>query len=259
MNTSFTKYSANGNHFILFDEMQDSASISAKAIQEWCHPTFGIGADGVASISGHDNLDFTFRLWNSDGGEAEMCGNAARAAAYHYLTHHTQKKEVRFKTMNAEYWARLEGERLWLEMSEKKESGSFDKSLFKNYLNAYFLDTGVPHLVLQVSDIEKINLMQEAPLWRYHQMFTRGTNVDFISVPDASQALVNLRVYERGVEGETWSCGTGVAAVGWACRTFFGWKSDIVVVTKGGEHRVRFVEDKLWYSGVIKLVFKGQF
>jgi diaminopimelate epimerase len=258
MNTSFTKYSANGNHFILFDEMHESASISSNRIQEWCHPTLGIGADGVASISKHESLDFNFRLWNSDGGEAEMCGNAARAAALHYLTHHTDKKEVRFKTMNAQYLARLEGDRLWLEMSEKKDSASFDSSLFKNYLNAFFLDTGVPHLVLQVEDVEKIDLMKEAPPWRYYSLFERGTNVDFISVSDVSKPIVNLRVYERGVEGETWSCGTGVAAVGWACKKFFGWHSDISVLTKGGEHRIRFVGDQLWYSGIIKTVYKGQ-
>ncbi|MCE3014114.1 MAG: diaminopimelate epimerase [Proteobacteria bacterium] len=258
MNTSFTKYSANGNHFILFDEMQESACITAQAIQDWCHPTLGIGADGVASLSPHTQLDFTFRLWNSDGGEAEMCGNAARAAAFHYLTHHSSKKEVRFKTMNAEYLARLEGERLWLEMSEKTENTKLDPALFKSYLNFYSADTGVPHLVLQVSDVEKVDLMKEAPLWRFHKMFERGTNVDFISVPDKTVAKVFLRVYERGVEGETWSCGTGVAAVGWACKKFFGWSSDISVVTKGGEHRIRFVNEKLWYSGAIKLVFKGQ-
>ena len=258
MNTTFTKYSANGNHFILFDEMQESAGITSQAIQDWCHPTLGIGADGVASIAKHSTLDFSFRLWNSDGGEAEMCGNAARAAAFHFLTHHTSKKEVRFKTMNAQYLARLEGERLWLEMSEKTEKTNLDGSLFGEYLNFYAADTGVPHLVLQVKDVESVDLMTEAPRWRFHKAFERGTNVDFISVTDVTKPVVQLRVYERGVEGETWSCGTGVAAVGWACRQFFGWHSDISVVTKGGEHRIRFVEDKLWYSGLIKKVFVGQ-
>lgn len=238
--------------------MQDSAQISAQKIQDWCHPTLGIGADGVASISKHDKLDFNFRLWNSDGGEAEMCGNAARAAAFHFLTQHPGQKEVRFKTMNAEYLARLEGDRLWLEMSEKKENLTLDPALFKKYQNFYSLDTGVPHLVLQVSDVEKMDLMKEAPLWRFNPLFERGTNVDFISISDTSKPIVHLRVYERGVEGETWSCGTGVAAVGWACRKFFSWSSDIAVITKGGEHRVRFVEDKLWYSGLIKMVYRGQ-
>jgi len=100
--------------------------------------------------------------------------------------------------------------------------------------------------------------MKEAPLWRFHKMFSKGTNVDFISVKDARDPIVQLRVYERGVEGETWSCGTGVAAVGWACQKFFGWTSDIKVITKGGEHRIRFVEGKLWYSGLIKQVYRGE-
>jgi diaminopimelate epimerase len=82
--------------------------------------------------------------------------------------------------------------------------------------------------------------------------------VDFISVADPKNPLVNLRVFERGVEGETWSCGTGVAAVGWSCRKFFGWNQSIKVITQGGEHQVKFVGDQLWYSGEIRLVFKGE-
>lgn len=258
MNTSFTKYSANGNHFILFDGMQKSLSLTPKLIEDLCHAQYGVGADGVALISPSKDFDFRFQLWNSDGGEAEMCGNAARAASWHFLTHYGNQKAVKFKTMNGIYCAEIENDRLWIEMSEKDESLKAPAELFTDYRNWSFLDTGVPHLVLEVQDVKKINLMEEAPPWRRHKIFPKGTNVDFISVADPKNPVVNLRVFERGVEGETWSCGTGVAAVGWSCRKFFGWDQTIKVITQGGEHQVKFVDDLLWYSGEIKLVFKGE-
>lgn len=255
----FTKYSANGNHFILFDHMREAHNLSAEVIKSLCHTAFGVGADGVAEISPHEKLDFNFRLWNADGGEAEMCGNAARAAAWHFLKHHTSKKEVSFKTMNGLYTARLEDDRLWLEMSEHRQDLVLPPDLFSAYSRWYYVNTGVPHLVLQVPDVDKIDFMGEAPRLRHHRTFPRGTNVDFISVPDPAQAVVHLRVFERGVEGETWSCGTGVAAVAWACRIFFGWSDDMRVLTKGGEHRVRFDQKgQLWYSGMVTSVFRGE-
>jgi diaminopimelate epimerase len=222
MMTSFTKYSANGNHFILLDHMQNQQEITTAQVLTWCDSVFGIGADGLAEISPHDEFAFRFRLWNSDGGEAEMCGNAARAAAWHYLKNNPTLKSVKFKTMNGVYQANLEEDRLWIQMSEQRQ------------------DLNLP------------------PRLRHHRMFPNGTNVDFISVNDPAQPVVQLRVYERGVEGETWSCGTGVAAVAWACRIWHGWLDDIRVITKGGEHRVRFSDGKLWYSGEIKKVFTGE-
>lgn len=258
MGTVFTKYSANGNHFILLDHMQNGATPTAQEIKSLCDTAFGVGADGVAEISRGSDFDFRFRLWNADGGEAEMCGNAARAAAWHFMHNHGSKSEVKFKTMNGVYRARNEDGRLWIEMSEQRQDVTLPPDLFNSYSRWYYVNTGVPHLVLEVPDVEKIDFMGEAPRLRHHRVFPRGTNVDFISVADPAQPTVQLRVFERGVEGETWSCGTGVAAVAWACRAFHGWSGDMRVITKGGEHRVR-IDDHgmLWYSGDIRLVFTG--
>lgn len=258
MTTSFTKYSANGNHFILLDHMQNGAELTPAQVLTWCDSIFGVGADGLAEITPHDEFAFRFRLWNSDGGEAEMCGNAARAAAWHFLQNNPTLKTVKFKTMNGVYQANLEDGRLWIQMSEQRQDLNLPPDLFNQFSRWYYVNTGVPHLVLEVSDVEKIDLMNEAPRLRHHRMFPNGTNVDFISVNDPAQPVVQLRVFERGVEGETWSCGTGVAAVAWACRIWHGWMDDIRVITKGGEHRVRFNDGKLWYSGEIKKVFTGE-
>jgi len=254
MQAKFTKYSANGNHFVLFEK---ALALSKERMAQICHPAFGVGADGVAMLSEEPGFDFRFRLWNSDGGEAEMCGNAARAAAWHFMQNR-RLSEVKFKTMNGAYQARMEEGRLWIEMSEHRQDLNLPPDLFNSYSRWFYIDTGVPHLVLEVPDVHAIDLMTEAPRLRHHRSFPRGTNVDFISVTDPAQSNVQLRVFERGVEGETWSCGTGVAAVAWACRAFYGWSGDMSVYTKGGEHRVRIdAQGHLWYSGEVVRVFDG--
>jgi len=259
--TSFLKYSGNGNHFVLLDGFAGASAPTEADVRRLCDPIYGVGADGVAFIAPaeHATEAFRFRLWNSDGGEAEMCGNAARIAAKHFMDGHAELNQVTFKTMNGIYTATLEQGRLWLKMTEKSTQLNPDPALFREFEHWYVVNTGVPHLVLQVPDVQAVDLMSTAPAWRYHGAFPRGTNVDFISVPDSQVPLVNLRVYERGVEGETWSCGTGVAAVAWACQQFFGWKERVSIKTKGGEHQVRWdAQGALWYSGDITLCFKGE-
>lgn len=257
--TNFWKYSANGNHFVLLDGFQGATTPTAEEVKHLCNPVFGVGADGVAHIGPSDSSSetFRFRLWNSDGGEAEMCGNAARLSAKHFMEHHGKSKQVTFKTMNGVYVAQLENDRLWLKMTERHDV-EVDLALFKDFERFHVVNTGVPHLVLQVENVQDIDIDNAAPIWRHHQVFPRGTNVDFISVPDQEVPFVKLRVYERGVEGETWSCGTGVAAVAWACQKFFGWKERVCIETKGGEHQVKWdPQGSLWYSGEIKLCFTG--
>lgn len=257
---NFWKYSANGNHFVLLDGLAGATEPTVDEIKHLCDPIFGVGADGVALISKAETAteSYRFRLWNADGGEAEMCGNAARIAAQHFMQNHSKQDAVTFKTMNGVYVATLESARLWLKMTEKAEGLVLDPSLFQEYKRWHVVNTGVPHLILQVQNVQEVDLEHTAPFWRFHSAFPRGTNVDFISVPDEKVPSVNLRVYERGVEGETWSCGTGVAAVAWACQKFFGWDKTVTVQTKGGAHQVRWDSTgSLWYSGEIKLCFSG--
>lgn len=257
---SFFKFSANGNHFVLLDGFAGAQAPSTAQVKHLCDPIFGVGADGVALVAPCSQQAFSFRLWNSDGGEAEMCGNAARIAARYFLQRHSHgKSEVSFKTMNGVYLARLENGRLWLKMTEKQQEVKPDPKIFQDFAHWAFINTGVPHLVLHVPEVNDVDLMKVAPVWRRHPVFPRGTNVDYITVDDANRPYVRLRVFERGVEGETWSCGTGVAAVAWACQEFFGWKEQVTVHTKGGDHMVRWdAEGALWYSGEIKLCFTGQ-
>ncbi len=261
MGRAFTKYSSNGNHFVLLDGMRGSPAPTAQEVRELCDPIFGVGADGVAHISpGPAGSAFRFRLWNADGGEAEMCGNASRAAARHYFIHHAAEDfHLVFTTMNGTYEALREGAFLWVKMTEKKQDLTLDPALFKDFQRWHYVNTGVPHLVLQVPSLADFDIEKEAPHWRHHAVFPRGTNVDFIAVDDPTKPVVQMRVFERGVERETWSCGTGVAAVAWACRDFFGWEKAVTVTARGGVHHVRWDEEgSLWYSGSIKLCFAGE-
>lgn len=258
----FWKYSANGNHFILLDAWLGASLPQESQVKEWCDPVFGVGADGVAWIGPCEGTeDFRFRLWNSDGGEAEMCGNASRIAAWHFLRHHAHGKEMAtFATMNGSYVATQEGGRLWVKMTEHRIDATPDPQLFKKYDHWYFVNTGVPHLVFEVPEVGHVDLMKEAPPWRHHETFPKGTNVDYYTVDDHAAHRVRLRVFERGVEGETWSCGTGIAATSWALRTHYGWNDHVEIVTKGGEHHVRWDHDgQLWFSGAIHLSFIGTF
>lgn len=261
MGRAFTKYSSNGNHFVLLDGMVGAPAPSTEEVVDLCDPVFGVGADGVAHISPGAAGSFRFRLWNADGSEAEMCGNAARASAWHFFRNHAPADAFHlvFTTMNGTYEALREGTFLWVKMTERKQDVSPDPALFKDFQRWHYVNTGVPHLVLQVPDAGKVDIEKEAPHWRHHAIFPRGTNVDYITVEDPSRPVVILRVFERGVEGETWSCGTGVAAVGWACKEFYGWDKAVTVMTRGGVHHVRWDEDgSLWYSGAIKLSFVGE-
>lgn len=246
------KYSGNGNHFILLDQMENEFSFNAARL---CDPKFGIGADGVCTITSHAELDFHFRLWNSDGSEAEMCGNAARCAAWHFKHYHQAGEVVSFKTMNDTYQASFEGERLWLKMPEAREDINPEFLQLKNY---FYIDTGVPHFVIEVDDVDKLKLIEEARVFRYHSVFPRGVNVDFIQKVSNQPRVLKMRVYERGVEAETWSCGTGVAAVAWAGQKFYGQVSEVSIHTPGGEHKVKWIDGELYYSGKIDQIFVGE-
>lgn len=255
----FWKYSANGNNFILLDHLQEGWEFSAQDIVNWCDAKFGIGADGVAQISPSQNPAeaFRFRLWNNDGGEAEMCGNAARAAAQHFADFHHKKADFSFKTLNAVYNVEFVQDQLWLNMSEKKVDISFNPEPFEQFKKIFYINTGVPHLVLEVPSLDTLNIEKVSPALRSHPIFPRGANVDYIQLVSRNPRKIKMRVFERGVEGETWSCGTGIAAVAWASQQFYGEVALVEIETKGGTHLVRFDQRGLWYSGTIKFSFEG--
>lgn len=252
---TFSKYSGNGNDFIILEE---NPALTKTVIEKLCHRHFGVGADGVLTIGKSDKADARMRIYNADGGEAEMCGNGLRCLVT-YLDDHAQDKKEAYliETMNAVYPVVRKGKSFALEMSEIKDKNLHDLSGFKDYEQSFYINTGVPHLVFLSSDVKKIDIKKAGAYYRYHSMFPKGTNVTFVEVLDTDSRTAYARTYERGVEDETHSCGTGLTATGLALNHWLKWTGDIHLKTKGG-NQVVCVGEKVFYSGEVNFCFKGE-
>lgn len=253
--TTFVKYSGNGNDFII---LTDQVPLSKEQIVRLCHRHFGVGADGVITIGKSEVADARMRIFNADGGEAEMCGNGLRCLATYLDSISSPKKDAYLiQTMNAVYPVMRMGKSFALEMSEIKDKNIHDLSSFKDFSNSFYINTGVPHLVFLSNDVSKIDVKKVGSYYRYHSMFPNGTNVTFVEVQDNESHRAYARTYERGVEDETHSCGTGLTATALALSHWLKWSGDIKLQTKGGQQIVS-VGEKVFYSGEVIECFKGE-
>lgn len=251
----FHKYSANGNDFIILDH--PPVIPSPTRIQQLCHRLFGIGADGVLILSSEFEVDGRMQIFNADGGEAEMCANGLRCL-FTYLDHQLmdKKESYRLATMNGIYGGFRQGESFAVEMSELKDKNKFT-SPFNEFARSFYINTGVPQLVFLCSQIEQLSIKEVARKYRYHPTFPQGTNVNFVEIiPDQFQAAL-VRTYERGVEDETYSCGTGLTATSLALVEWLGWQGKIKLTSKGGEHLLQ-VGEKVFLSGDVSFCFQGE-
>lgn len=257
MKVPFHKYSGNGNDFVIMGE-QYLSQLSSKTISRICDRHFGIGADGLLLVGTASGVDGTMRIFNSDGGEAEMCGNGLRCLAT-YLDDQSlvEKSSYLIRTMNHTYEVKKKDGAFAILMSEIKETNLVDLSGFTEFEKKFYVNTGVPHLVFLTKDVKAIDIKITAPKYRFHSLFSRGTNVSFVELlPGAQTAYV--RTYERGVEDETFSCGTGLTACGLALSNWYGWKGDIQLFTLGGKQIVS-VDKSVFYSGEVTRCFSGDF
>lgn len=250
---SFVKYSGNGNDFIIV-----TRPVSGELVQKLCNRNFGVGADGVLTLIPKAGTDGEMKIYNADGGEAEMCGNGLRCLAT-YIDDVAQIKKDSYiiKTMNNTYTVVRMGNSFAIEMSEIKDQNLHDLSQFHDYKKSFFINTGVPHLVFLSHNIKSIDIKKTAPHYRFNSLFPGGTNVSFVEVMDAEKQSAYVRTYERGVEDETHSCGTGLTATGLALAHWLGWKNAIHLTTKGG-HQIVNVGSKVLYSGEVFRCFKGE-
>ncbi len=256
MKHSFVKYSGNGNDFIIFDE-GPSIVLTEENVKRICDRHFGVGADGILLLGKDTDVDGTMRIFNADGGEAEMCGNGLRClATYLDLKSNPKKESYLIKTMNNIYKIGKNNGRFAILMNAITDHNSVDLSSFNDFEKKFYVNTGVPHLVFLCKDVKKIDIKKTAPQFRYHSLFPRGTNVSFVELLPESQSAY-ARTYERGVEDETHSCGTGLTAVGLALSHWFGWRGDINLKTLGGNQTVR-VDNEVYYSGEVNFCFSGE-
>lgn len=266
-NISFTKMSGAGNDFILID-VDDNPKflVSDKTIQKLCDRHNGIGADGVILISSSDNVDFTMNYYNADGSTGSLCGNGARCAIkFGFNTNRIKKNSTHFISNNSEY----SGEILKNGIIQFNLKPPFDLrenirlSLAGQNVTAYFINTGSPHVVIKVDDLEKISVVEIAKEIRYLPEFAPdGTNVNFIKIMNDE---VHLRTYERGVEAETLACGTGSVAAAMICNLTDGINPPITILPRSKDklfvnfniENNQFADVSL--TGPVKEVFKGHF
>jgi len=253
----FQKYHGAGNDFIMIDNrMGQFDGENSSLIQDMCDRRFGIGADGLILISSHKELDFSMRYFNADGNEANMCGNGGRCAvAYAKKLMLISSMKTRFRALDGFHDATIEEDVIRLKM--------LDVNNVKLLNKGYFLNTGVPHVVRFVNNLDRIDVWAEGREIRYSKEFgSEGTNVNFVEVKND---LIYIRTYERGVENETYACGTGSIAAALSVYIHLR-KSDIYeIVTKGGRLKVSFNEGPkdtfhdIWLEGPAQFVFEGEY
>lgn len=233
---NFTKMNGAGNDFVLLDNRAGSLSLDAKTIERICDRHRGVGADGVLLVEPAANgADFRMRYYNSDGGEAEMCGNGARCFARYANRLAGSDGRVSFETPAGVITAEFTGELVRINMSVPKDlrlRDSLDVAGSKLEVNS--VNTGVPHAVVFVDDLETVDVAGLGRALRYHGHFApKGTNVNFVKRLDRN--TIAIRTYERGVEGETLACGTGVVACALILHELEGVQPPIGVRVRGGE------------------------
>jgi len=209
----FTKLSATGNDFILIDNREGLLRGDEAALfQRLCQRRTGIGADGILLIEKNPSCDFTMRYFNADGGESEMCGNGARATAYFAFHRRLAQPIMDFEVWRQPYRATVAGRTVRLRMRKpfglKLNPGVLEETDMRE---GGFINTGVPHYVIFVDDLESAPVIALGRKYRHHDLFKpAGTNVNFVKMIGRSR--LQLRTYERGVEEETLACGTGTVA-----------------------------------------------
>lgn len=259
MKINFRKYQGTGNDFVMLDqrETQHLTRKSTAQIRHLCDRRFGIGADGLILLQNKEGYDFEMIYFNSDGNESTMCGNGGRCIVAFAKALGIIEDKCKFLAIDGDHEALIR-EDDWVEL----KMGNVGKVEMGE--DFYVLDTGSPHYVVFVEDLDDINVAESGSLIRYNDRFKKeGINVNFVEKADKS---LLIGTYERGVEDETLSCGTGATACAIAqyidSEKESGTQIDIKV--KGGKLSVRFSEDRkngfenIWLSGPAMEVFRGK-
>ena len=238
----FHKISASGNDFVLIDCLnfeREPSFISSDFIIKTCERRTGVGADGLIILTSSESADFQMNYYNSDGTRGEMCGNGARASFYYFYSKHQSKSKLTLLSdAGLQRGQILENGDVLLEIRAIRDEKKYDLS---NLLNGsgYYIDTGVPHSVFEVDEIEELDVLGLGRQIRNDKRFTNGTNVNFFSRENMS---ATIRTYERGVESETLSCGTGIAATAIFCFRKYS-VSQLQIHSNGGDFITKVEND----------------
>ncbi|WP_298498539.1 diaminopimelate epimerase [uncultured Algibacter sp.] len=255
MQQTFYKYQGTGNDFVMIDNRQQTFNKKdTKHVAFLCDRRFGIGADGLILLENHPEYDFKMVYYNADGNESTMCGNGGRCLVAFAKQLGVIKDKAIFQAIDGLHHASIKDDIVKLQM--------LDVNTVETHKNHVFLNTGSPHHVQFEKDIAEFDIKTKGAAIRYGEPYNEaGSNVNFVN--KQSNTTFRVRTYERGVEDETLSCGTGVTAVAIAMHHLGETdKTQITLNVEGGTLDVSFeVENNtyknVWLIGPAKLVFKG--
>jgi diaminopimelate epimerase len=251
----FFKFQGAGNDFILFDNRNITFDgTDNKLIEKLCNRKFGIGADGLMLLQNTNGYDFEMKFYNCDGFSANMCGNGARCIVAFAKKLGIIEGKALFIAPDGEHEAILNNNLVSVKLTDANGITKFG--------NDYFLNTGVPHFVKFVEDIDSVDVYTEGKALRFDKQFGKdGANVNFVQIQDKH---IKIRTYERGVENETLACGTGIAAAAIAVAEKRGLaNTKIKVKARGGVLSVslELVSSdnavNVWLEGPAEFVFSG--
>ncbi|MFQ5835522.1 MAG: diaminopimelate decarboxylase [bacterium] len=259
----FTKMQGSGNDFIVIDNRAGLIKNRPEFARRVCPRKTGIGADGVLLLEKSEVANFKMRIFNPDGSEPGMCGNGARCIARFAHLNKIGGGNCSFETLSGKIFSQVKKDRVRIRMKDPSRPHlNLEINLGDGSYKGHFLDTGVPHFVLFVPQVEKIDLPEMGSRIRYHGKFQpEGTNVDFAEIKDET---VRMRTYERGVEAETLSCGTGAVATAIAANLVCALNSPVKVKTPGGDLKVYFQKSgthnftEVFLEGEAEMVYEGK-
>jgi diaminopimelate epimerase len=258
-----------GNDFIVIDnrDVRIAEEAMGRLVERACRRRKSVGADGVIFVTASDTYDFAWRFFNADGWEAEMCGNAGRCVSRFASLKGIAGPRMTFGTLAGPISAEVDGRRVKVLMP--RPAGwvrDIDIEPVAGWLSADYINTGVPHVVVRVDNLEDHPVNEQGRLVRFHDRFApEGTNANFVRV--TGDRGLEVRTYERGVEDETLACGTGAiaSALTASARGLVG--SPVQVLTRGGEELIIHFEPdgdspgefrEVWLEGNTSIVFTGQ-
>ena len=256
-NIQFYKYQGAGNDFILIDHrVSPLENIDQGRVKALCDRRFGIGGDGLMFLTAHPHYDFEMHYFNADGNPGSMCGNGGRCIVAFAKHLNIINKETNFLAVDGPHYAKITEDGNWVDLQ------MIDVDLIQRDGNAFVLNTGSPHYVQQVANLNQMDVYSAGKNIRYNDTYRdKGINVNFV---EDHKSYLSVRTYERGVEDETFACGTGVTAVALSIAQQNQKTGHIITPVKvlGGDLNIHFNYDgqlftEIFLEGPAKQVFEG--
>lgn len=254
MKFTFYKFQGTGNDFVMIDNRNGEIKLTNNIIRFLTERKFGIGADGVILLNAKEGYDFSMDYFNPDGSNT-FCGNGGRCTVKFASVLGIRKENYKFSAVDGEHEANI-SDNGWVNLKMKNIDG------MKKLFDAWLINTGVPHYVKMVEDVKAMDVYEEGKSIRNSPEFiTEGVNVNFVE--KESESEIYVRTYERGVEGETLSCGTGITAAALVVAHNDRGYNRVEVETKGGHLAVEYDKmgdekfENIWLCGPATFVYSG--